>query len=127
MGEVRGLERRTGPGGWTVFAAAWLSIAGVFNLLNGLTAIRNDSFYAPQLLFSNLNAWGYLLLLVGVLQLVAAYRIYVAGGTALGVGMCTFSMIVLWFLFFAYPMEALMGFVINGMAIYGLTVGRAPR
>jgi len=117
------MEARIGPGGWTVFAAAWLSIAGVFNLLNGFTALHKGSFYAPQVLFSTVHNWGFVLLLAGVLQLVAAYRVYVAGGRTLGIVMCTFSLIVLWFLFFAYPMEAFLGLLINGMVIYGLTVG----
>jgi hypothetical protein len=124
MAEVREMDERINPGGWTVFAAAWLSIAGVFNLLNGVTAIHRDTFYAPAVLFSTVHNWGYVLLLVGVLQLIAAYRVYVAGGAALGIGVCILSMIVLWFLFFAYPMEAVLGLVINGMVIYGLTIGR---
>jgi hypothetical protein len=65
--------------GWLSFAVVMLLIAGALNVVYGIAAISNASFYAAgahHVLFDNLNTWGWVVLVAGVIQLVAAIAIW---------------------------------------------------
>lgn len=59
--------------GLIIFAVALLIILGVFNLIYGIAAIaRSHVFVAnAHFVFGDLRAWGWVALIVGVLQLLA--------------------------------------------------------
>lgn len=60
-------------GGVIVFAAALAIIAGALNFIYGLTYIVKDEYAGAvreALLFSNLKFWGWLILLVGIGQVI---------------------------------------------------------
>jgi hypothetical protein len=64
-------------GTWLDFACVILVLTAFFNIIDGLSMINDSSYVVPQLLFSNLHAWGWFFLLWGILQAfagVAAYR-----------------------------------------------------
>src|SRR5262249_36853214 len=66
------------PGsGWILFAASMLGIVGVWNSIEGLLAIGKSHVYgsATTFVFSNLNAWGWILLIVGIVQVLAAFAL----------------------------------------------------
>ena len=60
--------------GLIIFAVALLIILGVFNLIYGIAAIaRSHVFIAnAHFVFGDLRAWGWVALIVGVLQVLAA-------------------------------------------------------
>jgi hypothetical protein len=60
--------------GLIIFAIALLSVLGVFNLIYGIAAIaRSHVFIAnAHYVFGDLRAWGWVTLILGILQLLAA-------------------------------------------------------
>src|SRR3954469_2957278 len=70
-GTVRG-------GGWLSFAAIMLGLAGIFNLIDGILAISTSKVYVAgaKFVFSDLRTWGWIILVLGVLQLTAAFAIF---------------------------------------------------
>ena len=44
---------------WLDFACIILALAGFFNVIDGIAAIRDSSYVANQVLFANLHAWGW--------------------------------------------------------------------
>ena len=62
--------------GWALFSAIVLVVAGSFNIINGATAIHRGSYYADKLLFGDLTGWGWVVLIVGILQAVAGFLVF---------------------------------------------------
>src|SRR5947209_1305463 len=60
--------------GWVVFAALMLFLAGVFNVIAGLVALADSRFYAVGAVYvwSDLRTWGWIVLALGVVELLAA-------------------------------------------------------
>jgi hypothetical protein len=67
--------------GWVTFAAALLLIAGILNVIYGIAAIGDSSFFVDdqRYILSNLNTWGWITLVIGVLQLFAAFSLASGG------------------------------------------------
>jgi len=75
-----------------------LGLAGVWGVIEGGLVIADPRFYTADaaLVFSNLNAWGWIVMVLGAVQLVAAlailsgsevarwFGIFVAGVNAIG-------------------------------------------
>jgi hypothetical protein len=72
------IEQRSG---WVTFAAALLLIAGILNVIYGIAAIGDSSFFVDdqRYILSNLNTWGWITLVIGVLQLFAAFSLASGG------------------------------------------------
>jgi hypothetical protein len=110
--------------GWVGFAGIMLSIAGVMNVIYGIAAIDNANFYTnnARYVFSGLNTWGWVLLIIGAVQICAAFSIF--GGTSWGrwVGILTAGLNAMAQLLFlpAYPFLALALFTVDILIIYGL-------
>ena len=64
--------------GWLAFAGMMLGLAGTFNFIDGLLALANSKVFAPNavFVFSDLRTWGWIILVLGVLQVVAAVAIF---------------------------------------------------
>ena len=60
--------------GLVLFAAVLLFVVGCFNMIQGIAAVANiHVFHAhAHYVFANLRAWGWITLIVGILQLLAA-------------------------------------------------------
>jgi hypothetical protein len=117
-------EERSSPG-WAVFVAAYLVIAGVLNVVWGIVALDNKSYFVSGgLLWSELNTWGWVAIIVGAIQilgstLVAARR---AGGAVIA-GFLAFFGIMLNFLSIgAYPVWSVILLVVDAMIIWAVTV-----
>ena len=70
-----GTRRRLGEGhGLIMFASVLLVIIGCFNLIYGIAAIANSHVFTANAhyVFGNLRTWGWITLIIGVLQLLAA-------------------------------------------------------
>ena len=67
--------------GRAVFAAVLLLIAGTLNIIYGIAAVGNAHFFNnTQYVFSSLHTWGWITIIVGVIQLTAGFSLF-AGGT----------------------------------------------
>ena len=80
--EIKQEENMERVTGWWVFAGILLSVAGVLNIIYGIAAISNSAFFANNVTVINasLNTWGWVIMLVGVVELFAAASLF-AGGT----------------------------------------------
>ena len=111
--------------GWALFSAIVLVVAGSFNIINGATAIHHGSYYADKLLFGDLTGWGWVVLIVGILQAMAGFLVFSRNltGYKLGVLLAGAAMFVWFFFLFAAPLASLIALITNLSVIYGLTVG----
>jgi hypothetical protein len=60
--------------GLVLFASILLVVVGCFNLIYGIAAIANSHVFTANAhyVFANLRAWGWITLIIAVLQLLAA-------------------------------------------------------
>ena len=67
--------------GWWVFAGVLLLIAGVLNIIYGIAAIGDAKFFTEHgtYIISGLHTWGWIILILGVLELVAAFSLFSGG------------------------------------------------
>src|SRR5437762_2884746 len=68
--------------GRALFAAVLLVIAGTLNMIYGIAAISGAHFYdqTTRYLFFSLKGWGWITLILGVIQLTAGFSLF-GGGT----------------------------------------------
>jgi len=62
--------------GWILFAGIMMLLIGAFNVLQGLAAIFSDDYYAvteDKLLVFDFTAWGWIMLIWGVVLLLVGY------------------------------------------------------
>src|ERR671924_1056152 len=71
--------------GRAIFAAILLVIAGTLNVIYGIGAISDAHFYTTanvHYVFSSLHTWGWITLILGVIELTAGFSLF--GGGAYG-------------------------------------------
>ena len=83
--------------GWWVFAGVLLGLAGALNIIWGIAAIGNSKFFTDSAtyVFSGLHAWGWVTLIVGVIQLIAAFSLFSGGGFGRWIGLFAASLAAL--------------------------------
>ena len=113
--------------GWVAFAGVMLMLAGFLNFVWGIAAIDNSTFFTDEgryVLFDDLNAWGWFLLIVGVLQVIAAFSIWnrQTFGQVFGIFCASVNAVILLFTVNAFPFAAFMLFIVDVLVIYGLVV-----
>ena len=114
---------RAQPGsGWVMFAGVLFLILGVFNVIDGIVALAKDDHFASQLIVANLSFWGVVMLIIGGLQLYASFQLFDGRGQMLGIFLLSLNLIAQLLFLPAYPVWSIIVMVIDGMAIYGLTV-----
>jgi hypothetical protein len=118
-------EEYSSSSGWATFVAVYLTIMGVLNIVWGIAALSNKSYFiSGGLLWSELNTWGWAAIILGAIQvlgamLVAARR---AGGAVIA-GFLAFCGIMLNFLSIgAYPVWSVTLLVIDALVIWAVTV-----
>jgi hypothetical protein len=112
--------------GWVVFAACMLGLAGVWNLFDGFLAVGSSHVYGANtvFVFSDLKTWGWILVVVGALQLVASFAVMTGSELARWFGIAVAGLNALAQLAFipAYPFWAITIFAVDVLIIYGLAV-----
>ena len=110
--------------GWLLFAGIMVVIVGVLNVIYGIAAIGNSSFFVndQKYILSNLNTWGWVTLILGALQILAAFSIWRGGqfGRWFGIGVAGLSSIAALLSLPAYPFWSLAIFAVDILVIYGL-------
>ena len=121
-GAVRAAES-SGPG-WVAFASAYLAIAGGMHVIWGIVALSNKSaFHEDGLVWSKLDTWGWIAIVLGAMQMVAALMIFARrfAGQWLG-GVLAIAGVFLSFLAAgAYPIWSVMALVANGLVLWAVT------
>jgi hypothetical protein len=112
--------------GWLTFAAFMLGFAGLFGLIDGIIAVSKSTFYVAgaNYVFSDLNTWGWIIMLVGVVALFAAFAIPSRSQWArwTGIGIAGLQGIAQLLMIQAYPFWSLCVFAIDLLVIYALAV-----
>jgi hypothetical protein len=112
--------------GWVVFAATMLAITALFNLFDGIAAISSAHVFAgnANYVFSDLNTWGWIVLILGILQGMAALVLLGGSEWARWFGIACAGVNAIGQLMFApaYPWWALAMFSLDILIIYGLAV-----
>lgn len=118
-------DYETPPGtGLLGFAVIMLGLAGTFNVIQGILAIADSRVYVADttFVFSDLNSWGWIMTILGVIQLVAAFTVLQGSelGRWLGVGAAFLNSIGQLLFMPAYPFWSLTMFAIDLLIIYAL-------
>jgi hypothetical protein len=113
--------------GWWVFAGVLLLVAGVLNIIYGIAAIGDSKFFLDEATFilSSLNTWGWIILIIGVLELVAAFSLFSGGefGRWFGIFIASLNAIGALLSISAYPFWSLAIFALAIIIIYKLAEG----
>ena len=67
--------------GRAVFVAILLIMIGTLNIIYGFGAIGNAHFFDnTQYVFSSLHTWGWITVIIGVIQLTGGFSLFTGGG-----------------------------------------------
>src|SRR5262245_32373498 len=124
------------PGtGWKSFAGIIMIVVGFFNALDGMIAIINanrlqgaTNGHANLPITTNLQTWGWLVLIIGVILIWAGFGVF-SGATwarTVGIFVCSFNLVVQFAYTAHYPLWSLLVITIDILIIYGLVVHGAP-
>src|SRR5918996_5971711 len=120
-----GLQRGVPGEGWALFAGVWFLVVGFFNVIAGIAGIAEDDLYSDErLFFASLVFWGWVLLVIGALQVLTSWLILnrSATGQMLGILLAGLSIFAHLFWITAFPFWSVTAIVIAALVIYGLTV-----
>lgn len=110
--------------GWVLFAGIMILMVGFLNVIYGIAAIDESGFFVQdtKYILSDLRTWGWVTLILGVIQVVAAYSIWNGGtfGKWVGITLSVISAIVALLSIPAYPFWSLAIFAVDILIIYGL-------
>ena len=113
--------------GWVVFASIMFCIVGAINVVQGLTALTNETYFlvrnGDHLLLTDFTVWGVVLLVCAVAQLAAGFGLNSGHGWArsLAVVVASVSILVQILFMTAYPVWSLAVIAIDLVVIYALT------
>jgi hypothetical protein len=115
----------TRPGrGWNTYAAILLIFAGTMQILDGLWALdRQDTAVDSLFWGDNLEAWGWIYLIVGIVLVVIGAFIFKRApwATLAGIAAAFLGAIVNLFWIFTYPLVSVLAITLYLLAVYGLT------
>jgi hypothetical protein len=119
MDRVRGVGR-------AIFAAVFLMIAGVLNIIYGIAGISKSHVFTTNAhyVFGHLRTWGWITLIIGVLEILASLSLFGGGAYGRWFGMFAAALAAIAALLAipAYPLLGLAGFGISLWIIHGLVV-----
>ena len=123
IGEARSYERGHGYG-LVLFASILLLVIGCFNLIYGIAAIANSHVFVAhaQYVFGSLRTWGWITLIFGILQLLAAAGILAGSQVARWFAVAVIALNAIDQMFFipAYPFWSILIIAMDVIALYGL-------
>jgi hypothetical protein len=111
-----------------IFAAVILEIVGFFNIVLGLTMIAGDNIYVTArdsgtVVIGNVTGWGWVLLVIGILGIVAGFGVLTRNQLARWFGIVTAALAALGHLPVIFGRNPVLSFLVVLMAvlvIYGL-------
>jgi hypothetical protein len=114
-----------GEGAWmVVFAAVLLGMLGLFNIIDGIAAIAKSSVFIANAhyVIGDLRTWGWVALILGVLQALASIGVLAGNQIARWTGVALIGLNSIGQMFFipAYPFWSLMIVAVDVVALWGL-------
>ena len=116
---------RQGEGYWMiVFAVALLVTVGFFNLIDGIAAIANSHVFIANAHYvvGDLRAWGWVVLILGMLQVIAAVAVLAGSQAARWFAVVVIGLNAIGQMLFipAYPFWSLLIIAVDVVALWGL-------
>jgi hypothetical protein len=112
--------------GRAIFAAVLLMIGGILNIFWGIAAIGNSHFFVhnQKYVFSNLKGWGWITLILGILELLASISLFGGGSYGKWFGVIVGSLATIGALLSipAYPLWSIAVFALSIWIVYGLLI-----
>ncbi|MBX5440107.1 MAG: hypothetical protein IRZ32_01125 [Solirubrobacteraceae bacterium] len=111
--------------GWVSFVACYLLIAGVLNVLWGAAALAEKRHFAEDgLIWSTLGTWGWIVLIVGVVQLVGAGLVLArrVAGAVIAASLGFVGLLANFLAIGAYPIWSVIMLAVNGLIVWAATV-----
>src|SRR5436190_21306608 len=116
--------------GRSIFASVLLMIGGVLNIVYGIGAISKSHFFTvnAHYVFGDLKTWGWITLLLGILEILASVSLLRAGTFGRWFGIAVASLVAINSLFEipAYPFWSLAVFALSLWIIHGLAIYEEP-
>ena len=110
--------------GWVAFAGVMLLVLGTLNTIEGIAAIDDANFFTnnTHYMFASLNTWGWVVLILGVCQLLIGFGVFAKNQFARWTGVLILSAnaVAQLLMIPAYPFWSLSIFAVDILAIYGL-------
>jgi hypothetical protein len=110
--------------GWVAFAGIMILMAGILNLIWGIAAVEDSHFFDNRghFVFEGLHTWGWVSIVLGAIQLLAAVSIWRGGGFGqfFGIFAASLSAISALLSIAGFPLYSLAIFGIDILIIYGL-------
>ena len=121
----------TGRGwGWIAFAGYVLIIGGAFNVMDGIVALARSSYFVAgaRYVFSDLRTWGWIILGLGIVEVLAGFSIFTGRQWArwFGIGIAALNALGQLMFAQAYPLWSLIIIGVDLLVIYGLAVYGGP-
>ena len=112
--------------GWRTFSGVIFYLVGAFNVIGGLGALFRDEVFVAgnEVLVADVTAWGWFLLIVGLVQLAVGVGIFRGRGWGrlLGVLLASLSAMLHIAFLVAFPAFSLISITLAVVVIYGLIV-----
>ncbi len=117
--------------GSALFVGILLMIAGILNIIYGIAAVGNANFFVndTQYVFSSLHTWGWITIILGAIELTAAFSLFAGGAYGRFIGILAASLGAIGALLDvggAHPWWSLGIFAICLVCIHGLIVLGEP-
>lgn len=110
--------------GWWLLAGTLLIIAGVANVIYGIAAVGDSRYFTENvtLIATDLNTYGWVILVLGVIQLTAGVSLFTGGGWGRFVGIVAAGLNAIFYLLTipAAPFWSLCLFVLSVVIVYEL-------
>jgi hypothetical protein len=114
--------------GRAVFVAVLLLVAGILNIIYGIAAVGNAHFFDnTQYVFSSLHTWGWITIIVGIIQLTAGFSLFGGGSYGRLIGIFAASIGALESLlsiggthpWWSLAIFALCVYILHGLIVFG--------
>ena len=114
--------------GWLLYASIMLDIVGTMNFFQGLALIAKDELVvtgpdAQVVLVGDVSTWGWVILIVGVLEFLAGFGVMARESRrrGYGVAVASFALLAQFPVFFGpHPLWSLTVVILISMVLYGL-------
>ncbi len=121
------LSSSSGWTGWVVFAGVFMIIEAIIQIIAGLVALFNSSFYVlgvERLWIVDVTTWGWIHLLLGLVILSAGSAVLNGKlwGRIVGIFMAALALIVNFAFIPVYPIWSIIAIVVSSLVIYALVV-----
>jgi len=118
--------------GSALFVGILLMVAGILNIIYGIAAVSDSHFYVndTNFVFSTLHTWGWITIILGVIQLTASFSLFGGGGYGRVIGIVAASLGAIGALLDiggAHPWWSIGVFAICLICIHGLFVLGEPQ